>query len=273
MAQRERWRRLPAASGGGTELLAGVEGMLAGLAETHRPAMRWSTLAGPTLFLGSSQRPGEVDLAAAAAAGVAVHKRRSGGTAVFADRQHLWLDVALPAGHRLLLPDITASYRWFGQVWAAALARVGIRARVVEPAEARELNAGLDPEVRRACFGGVSPYEVLAGNSKIVGLAQIRRRQGGLLQAGIYRHWEPERVAELLGGSTAEQQARTRLLRERAIGIEELAGTSVTLDDVCHAWEGALADDLGVELVEDGWTQAELAAAAAARERYAALTR
>jgi lipoate-protein ligase A len=200
-----------------------------------------------------------------------VHKRRSGGTAVFADRQHLWLDVALPAGHRLLLPDITASYRWFGEVWVAALARVGIETRVVEPDEARELNAGLDPEVRRACFGGVSPYEVLAGNSKIVGLAQIRRRQGGLLQAGIYGRWEPERVADLLGGSEADRQSRARLLRERGISIEELAGASVTLDDVLDAWEGALADSLGVELVEDGWTEAELAAAAAGRERYGAL--
>jgi lipoate-protein ligase A len=261
------------AYGGGAELLAGVEGMLAGLEETHRPAIRWSTLAQPTLFLGSSQRLEEVDLAAAAATGVAVHKRRSGGTAVFADRQHLWLDVALPAGHRLLLPDITASYRWFGEVWAAALARVGIETRVVKPDEARELNATLDPEVRRACFGGVSPYEVLVGNSKIVGLAQIRRRPGGLFQAGIYRHWEPERVAELLGGSEAERQERTRLLRGRAIGIEELAGGSVTLDDVGCAWEGVLADNLGVELVEDGWTEEELAAAAAARERYEALTR
>src|SRR5919199_4969200 len=73
----ERWRRLPMAYGGGAELLAGVEGMLAGLEETHWPAIRWSTLAQPTLFLGSSQRLEEVDLAAAFAADVAVHKRRS----------------------------------------------------------------------------------------------------------------------------------------------------------------------------------------------------
>ena len=31
-----------------------------------------------------------------------------------------------------------------------------------------------------ACFGGLSPYEVLAGGRKVVGLSQTRRRQGTL---------------------------------------------------------------------------------------------
>ncbi len=268
MAQRERWRRLPSHIGEPEELLAGADAMIAGLEYSHRPAIRWPRLAHAALFLGSSQRPAEVDLTAAGDAAISVHKRGSGGTAVYADAGHLWLDVALPAGHHLLLPDMTESYRWFGEVWARALAEAGIGARVVAPPEARALNARLDREVRRACFGGVSPYEVLVGDRKIVGLAQVRRRQGGLLQAGVYTTWEPECVSNVIAGTPQERQERTRLLRERAVGLLELAGPSIGLDDLIGAWERALVECFRVELVEDDWTAEERAAAEDAWERY-----
>jgi lipoate-protein ligase A len=257
--------------GEATDLLAGVDGLIAGLAVTRRPVIRWSTLAHPTLFLGSSQRPSEIDLHAAAAAGVSVHKRRSGGTAVFADTQHLWLDVGLPDGHPLLLADITESYRWFGEVWAEALRAIGVDADAISSPDARALNAELDPEVKRTCFGGVSPYEVMAGKRKIVGIAQVRRRPGGLLQAGLYARWQPERVAELLTGCEDDPQERVRLLRERAVGLDELVEPSVPFGEIIRAWERALVARHDVELVDDDWTDEERAAAAEARERYAPL--
>jgi lipoate-protein ligase A len=45
------------------------------------------------------------------------------------------------------------------------------------------MNPSLDT-LKWACFGGLSPWEVVVGQRKIVGLAQVRRRTGVLLASG-----------------------------------------------------------------------------------------
>jgi lipoate-protein ligase A len=271
MSDRELWRRLPTTTGDVADLLAGIDALLAGLELSGRPAIRWSRAKHPALILGSSQRLDEIDWAVAEATQVTVHKRRSGGGAVYADDGLLWLDVALPKDHRLHLPDMTQSYRWFGEVWATALAELGLPARVIDVPAARELNASLHPAVQRACYGGVSPYEVLVGDRKIVGLAQVRRHWGAVLQSGIYLHWQPDCVSNLLLGSPSERSERTHLLRDRAIGLHDVAGSTITIDTVIEAWEHALVTILGVRLVPDIWSEAERAAAAESYARYAPL--
>ena len=270
--QLEPWRRLPFERTTAASLLAGAEALLDGLAGTPGPVLRWSVAQYPALLLGSSQRPTEVDFAACEAAGSTVHRRRSGGTAVLVDDGMLWLDVALPSGHRLLPTDITEAYRWFGEVWATALGSLGVDCRPMPQVEARTLNAALDPAVQHACYGGVSPYEVFVGERKLVGLAQVRRRQGGLLQAGMYARWEGQRLADLLRGSLEEKTELGRLLKTRAVGLHDLIALPIPFDDVIVAWEGALADRFGVELTPAAPLPAELTATQAAEPRYAPLT-
>ena len=74
-----------------------------------------------------------------------------------------------------------------------------------------------------ACFGGLSPYEVLAGGRKVVGLSQARRRQGTLLQAGVLLDLDAARLARLLDGGdrlAADLTAAAAGLRERVPGVE-----------------------------------------------------
>lgn len=262
------WRRLPALHGAAVDALTGAEAMLAGLERHSRPAVRWYVFGQPALILGSSQRLTDIDLAACRAAGVSVHRRRSGGSTVFTDRGALSLDVALPAGHPLLPASVTETYRWFGEVWAAALSSLGIAAQVVPPAESRPFNAALDPLVQRACYGGISPYEVCVGWSKIVGLAQVRRRQGAVLQAGVYTHWEPERLVALLAATEDERIHMLGLLRERAVGVQDVSGSMVSHDDIKRTWERALLEHADIELVDATWTDDELAAAELTRQQY-----
>ena len=50
-----------------------------------------------------------------------------------------------------------------------------------------------DADFGWACFGGYSAWEVVVGRQKIVGLAQVRKRTGTLLVAGLLLerpHWE-----------------------------------------------------------------------------------
>ena len=115
------------------------------------------------------------------------------------------------------------------------------------------------------------PMKVFVDDQKLVGLAQVRRRPGELLQAGIYLRWEPERLVDLLSGTTDERAEMLHLLPGRAVGIHDCLGPSLTIDDIIHAWKQALIVHEGVILRDDTWTDAEQEAISAAGERYAPL--
>ena len=154
------------------------------------------TFAEPTLVLGSAQPEATVDRAACAADGLHVLRRGSGGGAVLCDPELLEVDVALPAGHPLLVDDVAESYRFLGSVWQAALAALGIDGRLVTVAEARALGDARRAAARLACYAGLSPYEVVdADGAKLVGFCQRRRRGAALFQCGLACGRDPGDVA------------------------------------------------------------------------------
>jgi lipoate-protein ligase A len=263
-------RVLPPSAAGAAEQLAGSLALLAGLEQTGVPAMRWYEFQPPALLLGSSQRPGEVDLTACAAVGIPVHRRRSGGGVVLGDSL-LLLDLALPPDDPLYTGDVAESYRWLGAVWAAALGGLGIPARVADIATARADARLIDPLLRRVCFGGLSPYEVTVGRRKVVGLAQVRRRAGALIQAGVYLRWAPERTAALMAATTAERATLTDRLRSRVVGLQELAGRQPPAGALTRQVDLALESIAGLLPVADDWTDRERQARQAALPQYAAL--
>ena len=95
--------------------------------------------------------------------------------------------------------------------------------------------------LRRACYGSLSPYEVVVGQRKVVGLDMIRRRKSSLLQAGILLRWETETLAQLLGHSPEEQAILREGLLERAIGLDTLAGRVITPQEVIGAFEQVIS--------------------------------
>jgi lipoate---protein ligase len=255
------WRLFPFHIEPADYQLAAGEAMLAGLETTSKPAVRWYSTSTPALILGKGQPAFHVDSDACHEAGVSLLRRSSGGTAVLMTRDLLMLDVALPNNHLLYAADVTKSYRWFGEVWVAALHTFGLPARTLSTQEARDDAQNLDPFSRRVCFGGLSPYEVVVNHRKIVGLAQIRRRSGVLIQSGIYMHLEPYRLARLLKLEPHERQELEQTLLARATGLADEHTINTTTDiaqQVMSAFAVALAKIQGVTLYDDDWNAEEL---------------
>jgi lipoate---protein ligase len=209
------------------------------------PILYWS-LAEPTgLVLGFSQKLDVLNAETLARSQLPIYHRRAGGTAVLVGPHLLSLDVVLPTGHPLLLPDVVESYRWFGEAWVAALHQLGIQTRTIPPDEAHARRALLKhPETRtretllhRACYGTLSSYEVVAGQRKVVGLDMIRRRVGSLLQAGVLLQWDTEMLAQLLGHTHEEQAVLREGLLERAVGLDVLKGRVVGAEEVIATFE------------------------------------
>ncbi|MFN8498396.1 MAG: ligase [Anaerolineae bacterium] len=264
-------RRLPWSVAPAADELASSAALLAGLEATGQPALRWYEIAPPALVLGSGQRPPDVNMAACAARGVPVARRSSGGGAVFTGVS-LSLDIALPPGDPLDSHDITESYRWLGETWVAALASLGIAARLVSVAEARADAQTLAPLLKRVCYAGLSPYEVAVGNRKVVGLAQRRRRQGALIQGGVYLRWPSEATAALVGVTDAEEAALAAELPKRVAGLDELrADGAPSVAALQAAFEAALRAR-GVVPSPDEWTAQEREARDAALAQYAPLS-
>ena len=94
---------------------------------------------------------------------------------------------------------MTEAYRPVGEAIQAALIGMGLDCRTVTVDEARAMDDARKAAARRACWAGLSPYElVLADGRKLVGLAQRRRRGAVLHQIAIPVTTPPAAVADHL---------------------------------------------------------------------------
>jgi len=168
----------------------------------------------PALVLGSSQPDTIVDAAAAARAGIEIVRRRSGGGAVLLiPGECLWIDVILPASDPLWDDDVNKATHWLGEVWADALASLGVPASVHR--------GGMEHTAwsRQICFAGVGPGEVTSGFAKLVGISQRRTRGAARFQCAALAKWDPAPLLDLLG----------MLPDERADAVSDLAFAVATV--------------------------------------------
>lgn len=158
-----------------------------------RRSATFLSVASPTLVLGSAQRESEVDRGVADALGVEVVRRRSGGGAVLLlPDEFVWLDLVIPAGDPLWLDDVGRAMLWVGELWQLALSSMGV---------AGEVHRGglMTTEwSRQVCFAGVGTGEVMAGDSKLVGVSQRRTREYARFQSMCHLRWRPELAAALV---------------------------------------------------------------------------
>jgi lipoate---protein ligase len=166
-------------------------------------------------------------------------ERQAGGGAVLTGPSMVSTSIVLPHGHPLLGDSLVGCYRWLGQLHAAALAEFDVPAYAL-PAQSLPLaHAAIDVRtVKWACFGGLSPWEVVdAGYRKLVGLAQRRRHAGVLLVAGtLVGATDWRLLCDVMGYPEDEI-----VLRRRTVSCEELAGRSIEPE----AFASALARSIG----------------------------
>jgi lipoate-protein ligase A len=195
--------------------------------------VRWYTVTAPAVVYGLGLRhrlDAVLDRARCEAAGVEVLERRAGGGLVLLDEQMLCCAICLPIGHPLVTTDLTESYRWLGERFTSALRGIGLaEARRIEVEEARgdvaHLRASSDPVdglLLATCYGALSPHEVVLGNAKVVGLAQVRRRHAALFQVGVLLRDQSPLSDFLLVPEEATRERLRAALRTRTAGIGSL---------------------------------------------------
>ena len=136
------------------------------------------------LVLGRSQKPDAAMLQRADEEGIDVVVRAAGGGAVIAGPWMCSHTVLVPPDHAFVRMSLPRSYEAIGEAWRRALGRLGIPTDIAPRVTAGL--AGVDHARRWACFASLSCGELVGpDNRKIVGLAQVRRRNGVAICAGL----------------------------------------------------------------------------------------
>lgn len=145
---------------------------------------RYST---PAVVLGAGQRTTPALIASAAAHGVDVVKRDSGGGAVMTGPWMLGFSLRLAPSDPATQAAPLEIFRLLGAACRDALGELGVSAAVATDADvARSIERARVMNLQWACFGTVSHGELVdSAGRKMLGLAQCRRRGGVLLEGGL----------------------------------------------------------------------------------------
>lgn len=261
------WRLLPTTTLDAASHLARAQVLLeavgAGRAPNTLACERWRA---PALILGAAQQAADLDRAACARRDVAVVRRLAGGGAVYATVDYLSFIIAVHATHPLVRGDIFTAYARFGALVHDALASLDVPARLLGVEEARARHT--PPALRPCCYGGLSPYEILVGERKLVGVAQVRRFGAVGYVGGLYRSFDPVDQAAYLAGDAALRAERAALLASHVTDLTVLDRPSA-FAAFPHALATTLQARLGLRLAVEELSPAELDRAARLRvERY-----
>lgn len=209
-------------------------------APVRAPRVRVWTYPTPGVVFGCAQAGLHAEAARAARTGCALVQRRAGGGAVLVGPWMLSSSIVLPSDHRLLAGGTVSSYRWLGALHAGLMRDFGIPAHALSPTELACRPS--DPTLGWACFGGLSPWEVIANDRKLVGLAQLRRRDGVLLTTGTLLH-RPDWA--LLCQALDRPGADIERLAAVTTSCAELLGTRIHVETLADSLYQMLADVLG----------------------------
>jgi lipoate-protein ligase A len=157
------------------------EALLRGrLAGTAPPTLRFFAWQPATISLGYGQPLDDrIDVAAAAALGIGLVRRPTGGSAILHEGPELELTYSVTAttGDFPGAADLLATYRWIGEALAAGLQKLHAPVAMV-PVQPSDPTA-----MPTFCFARTGSYELEVDGLKVVGSAQ-RRQGAGFLQHG-----------------------------------------------------------------------------------------
>lgn len=195
--------------------------------QVTQPAWRAWLYQHPAIVLGRSQR--SLSSGMDSQNKLEVLLRASGGGAVLVGPWMLGISVVLPTDHPLATGGAVNTYRWLGEVIACALGQIGADAWAISPEALLAHRAeNPAPALEWACFGGLSPWEVLVGKRKIAGLAQVRRRQGILLVAGVLMQAPPwELLTDCIGKQPMDAHRLAELTANCAEYCRELQASQI----------------------------------------------
>ncbi|MCW8885651.1 MAG: hypothetical protein OQK12_10430 [Motiliproteus sp.] len=198
----------------------------------------------PAVIMGRSQRPDDSQIQRAQQEGLPIVRRGSGGGAVLAGPWMLSVTAFIPTDHPVGQLDIIKIFGWLEQIWIKALEQSGVSCKGVDKNLIdRSKDIAKRHDVEWACYASLSHGEVVSiDGRKLVGLAQIRKRQGVALVCGLHLSHCDWRV---LCRVVSDNQDQAAALESLNADVEQLSGASARelLPDIIDHLMENLPDD------------------------------
>lgn len=212
--------------------------LLGRLAGTAPPTVRFFAWRPATISLGYGQPlDGRIDTEAAAALGIGLVRRPTGGSAILHEGPDLELTYSVVAAADDFdgAADLLETYRWIGSALAAGINRIGA------PVEMVPVQPSDPAAMPTFCFARTGSYELEIGGLKVVGSAQRRQGAGFLQHGAVMLGAAPDRLRRvfpserdpLAGMTTLEAVLRRRPSFEEtmtalAAGFREVHGLALS---------------------------------------------
>ncbi len=194
------------------------------------PTLRFYDWKPACLSLGYGQRARDADLDRLRERGWEIVRRATGGRAIL-HVDEVTYSLTLPIDHPLAAGGVIDSYRRISAGLAAGLHSLGLQI------EAAQIDG--DVPVTPVCFETPSHYEITFEGHKLIGSAQVRRKNGLLQHGSLPLHGDLTRICDALAYPDEDTRAAAkRQLTAHALTLAEALGGRV-LD-----WQ-TVADALG----------------------------
>lgn len=216
------------------------------------PTLRFYDWHPACLSLGYGQRAREADLDRLHARGWDIVRRATGGRAIL-HVDEVTYSLALPIDHPLAAGGVIESYRRISTGLAAGLRSLGLQI------EAAQIDG--DVPVTPVCFETPSHYEITFAGRKLIGSAQVRRRNGLLQHGSLPLYGDLTRICDALvyPDEDARTAAKYQLTAHALTLAEALGGNALDWQTVADALAWGFTAAFDVSLARGELTPGELA--------------
>jgi lipoate-protein ligase A len=217
------------------------------------PTIRFYQWSPPAVSLGYFQDlKKEIDVDSCRNLGIDIVRRPTGGKAVLHDKE-LTYSFTIKENHPLVNNSILETYKKISGGIIKGLFYFGITADLVPLGEKSKIHHS---NLKSICFSVPSQYEVQVEGKKIVGSAQVRKREIVLQHGSLLIELEKDKLFSVFNFPSTQIRERLKT-KFKATSLGEILKRKITFSELSAILPRGFEEEFGVKLLEGQITEEE----------------
>ncbi len=209
------------------------------LLQSEVPVLRFYRWRPPAISIGYFQKlEEEINLEECKRRGIAYVRRITGGKAVLHDKE---LTYSFVISTELMPKGVIESYKLISQAILTALGDLGLRVEMKEKVSRTQKSS--------LCFNDPSYYEIVVNGKKIVGSAQVRKKERLLQHGSILIDFDIEKMSSLFKISSPAVR-----IKKRVTSLNQELKREVKFKNVATALKKGFEENFNIKLIPDNLT-------------------